>query len=164
MFIRPYHCLPSLAASIRVTGNTDVFVAPHIKNISPNYPRDVLQMFDKRNMTITRRCGGSAERQTRPGLSLYSATHGMGRSAWSPACLLPALVLCLPCPESHIAWLSLGNVRWLRCLPTLLQSILWDSKNLPWGILDTQGPTKIEDWLEQTFQSMRDLRQVIKIF
>ena len=25
----------------------------HIKNISPNYPRDVLQMFDKRNMTIT---------------------------------------------------------------------------------------------------------------
>ena len=31
-----------------------VFVGAHIKNISPNYPRDVLQMFDKRNMTITR--------------------------------------------------------------------------------------------------------------
>ena len=31
-----------------------VFVGLHIKNISPNYPRDVLQMFDKRNMTITR--------------------------------------------------------------------------------------------------------------
>ena len=34
---------------------TNVFVPRHIKNISPNYPRDVLQMFDKRNMTITRR-------------------------------------------------------------------------------------------------------------
>lgn len=27
---------------------------PHIKNITPNYPEDVLQMFDKVNMTITR--------------------------------------------------------------------------------------------------------------
>jgi hypothetical protein len=46
--------LPHSSLTSRITGNTALFPPRHIKNISPNYPRDVLQMFDKRNMTITR--------------------------------------------------------------------------------------------------------------
>ena len=52
---RSYHWMFTVSGSLR---NTDVFVALHIKNISPNYPRDVIQMFDKPNMTITLRAGG----------------------------------------------------------------------------------------------------------
>ena len=50
-------CLQSghlLVLHARLEVVVGVFVGAHIKNISPNYPRDVLQMFDKRNMTITR--------------------------------------------------------------------------------------------------------------
>ena len=40
-------------------GRPQVFASLHIKNITPNYPEDVLQMFDKVNMTITRRASSS---------------------------------------------------------------------------------------------------------
>ena len=104
MFIRPYHCLPSLAASIRVTGNTDVFVAPHIKNISPNYPRDVLQMFDKRNMTITRGGRGLAALEAPtgpPGLSAMFGDHSP-TTAWPTRPPPPALAS----PNDHCGGLA----------------------------------------------------------
>ena len=55
-------------------GNTDVFVALHIKNISPNYPRDVIQMFDKPNMTITLRAGGKMRSGPEPEYSRWFYT------------------------------------------------------------------------------------------
>ena len=61
-----------------------VFVGAHIKNISPNYPRDVLQMFDKRNMTITP-CASGQARQPGP----WDGPAGMVR---------PASVAVLVCP------------------------------------------------------------------
>ena len=39
---------------VRTAQTTGFCWLTHIKNITPNYPEDVLQMFDKVNMTITR--------------------------------------------------------------------------------------------------------------
>ena len=91
-----------------------VFVGAHIKNISPNYPRDVLQMFDKRNMTITRSSAAAwpgwrlqARVVTRPALP----SPPVSTSDWWPS-RGPATCSNVPCLSSDQAIVTPRQTNW----------------------------------------------------